>query len=753
MLDVGAGRGRVVERDLAAELASRQIFEAAAVERRPQVPGGVDHRETAEDGGARRRRLAGVELALGVHDHVHPLRGEPQLLAGDLAERRVHPLAHLGPGVEQRHRAVGLGPQHRLAVLGEPVPDPRVLHAAPDPRELGVAVGVSHRLEAGLDPHARSEHLPGAERLAHLERVAVADLPPVDADALGETVEHAVDRERHLVHAEPAHRPARRVVRVDGARLDVDVGDLVRPARVPGRALQHLVADARVGTRVPDDAGPERREPALRVGADRVIHHHRVALGVEAEALRARQDEQRRTPGHTGEQRGVALHVEVLLGAERTAVRDLGHADLRLGRAEERCDLAAVLPHTLALRVHVVAVAVGHGERRLRLEERVLDRLGPERLVQHVGRRGERGVDVAPLHDRGRQQVALLMHRGGSRVEREQRIRHRLEHVVLDLDQGGGLARGMATLRRHDRENVAHVGGDLSLSHELAPVPCDQALGPLARHVGRGRHRHDARMGLRLGNVDPHHPRPGVVGEPDGPVHHLRREHVGDVRLVAEGQLASLVPGGARAHTVAAGRRRHRLASPFPRDPVDRVDHLHVAGAPAQVAGEAVGDLLAGRGSLLRQQPLGLHHDPRGAEATLRGSGGHERIGPAPALVVGQSLLRHDLPALRVTGRLRTRDAGPTVHEHGAGAARSLGCAAVLHGGHPEALAEQVKEGLAVADVDRDGSAVQREVHDHLLLVPHPPADGMVSLPYSTAPSTSDSSAIRITTPLNASTQ
>ena len=718
MLDVGPRWGRVIERDRAPELLPGQILDAAAVERRPQLLGGVDHGQASEDGGARRRGLPGVELALGVHDHVYSLRREPEFLAGDLAERGVHPLAHLGPGVVQRHRAVGLRPQDRFAVLGQPVPDPRVLHAAPDPRERGAAIRIAHRLQACLDPDARPEHLAGAEGPAHVERVPVADLPPVNADAFGETVQHAVDRERHLVHAEPAHRPARGVVRVDGTRLDVDVGDLVRPARVPGRALQHLVADARVRSRVPDDAGPQRREPALRVGADRVVHHHRVALRMEPEALRARQDEQRRASRRVGEQRRVALHVQVFLGAERPAVRDLGHADPRLGHRQERGDLATVLPYALALRVHVVAVSVGHGERRLWLEERVLDRLGPERLAQDVRRRGQRGVDVASPHDRGREQIVALVHRGSPVVDREDRVGHRLEHLVLHLDQGRSLARAVTALGRHDREDVAHVGGDLSLGHELAPVPRDQALGPLARHVGRRRHRDDTRMGRRSGDVDPQHPRPGVVGEPDRPVDHVRREHVGDVRLVAERELDALVPRRSGPHAVADGRRRHRLAPALPSDPVDRVDHLHVARASAQVAGEAVRDLLAGRGRLLRQQTFGLHHDPRRAEAALRGPGGHERIGPTLAHVIGQALLRHDLAALRVTGGLCARDAGPAVHEHGAGAARSLGRAAVLHGGHPEALAEHVEEGLAVADVDRDGSVVQREVHDHLLLVP-----------------------------------
>ena len=57
------------------------------------------------------------------------------------------------------------------------------------------------------------------------------------------------------------------------------------------------------------------------------------------------------------------------------------------GQPEERGHLAAVVPDALALGVDLErAVAVGHGERGLGLEEGVLDELGAERLRDHVGR-------------------------------------------------------------------------------------------------------------------------------------------------------------------------------------------------------------------------------------------------------------------------------------------------------------------------------------------------------------------------------
>ena len=93
-------------------------------------------------------------------------------------------------------------------------------------------------------------------------------------------------------------------------------------------------------------------------------------------------------------------------------VGDLRHADALLGQAEERGDLPAVVPDALALRVDVERpVAVRHGERRLRLEERVLDELRAERLADDVRGAGERGVDVAALHARVESTLPLVQQR------------------------------------------------------------------------------------------------------------------------------------------------------------------------------------------------------------------------------------------------------------------------------------------------------------------------------------------------------
>ena len=98
-----------------------------------------------------------------------------------------------------------------------------------------------------------------------------------------------------------------------------------------------------------------------------------------------------------GGERGLGLVGAVLLAAEGTAVGDEVHEHPVLGDGEHVGDLAAVVPHALAAREHLErAVVEGHGQRRLGLEEGVLDALGLEHLVDGVGAGGEGGVDVRP---------------------------------------------------------------------------------------------------------------------------------------------------------------------------------------------------------------------------------------------------------------------------------------------------------------------------------------------------------------------
>ena len=237
---------------------------------------------------------------------------------------------------------------------------------------------------------------PVAEAIAGLQRVPPADLPPVEADLLGEPVEDPLHGEGDLDGTKAAEGAAWRVVRIDRPRLDVDVGDLVGGAGVPRGPFQDLVAHAGIGARVPDDAGANRQQVAVGVAAGGVLHPEGVALGVETQALGAREGKVDRPVGQERQQRRVTLDAEILLAAEAAAGRHLGDPDLGLLQAKEGRNLAAILPCSLSLGVEVeagselvrgLAVGARNGEACLRLQEGVVDRLRPEGLADDMGRR------------------------------------------------------------------------------------------------------------------------------------------------------------------------------------------------------------------------------------------------------------------------------------------------------------------------------------------------------------------------------
>ena len=180
---------------------------------------------------------------------------------------------------------------------------------------------------------------------------------------------------------------------------------------VAGRPLEHLHPDRRVGAGVADGAHLDRGEHAVGVAAGPVLEADRVALGVDAEALLARQRALHRAVEQPRRERGVGLVAHVLLAAERAAVGDQLDRDPIGGEVEHAADVVAVVPHALAAGVDVQRRSSpspdGHGERRLGLEEGVLDALGLEDLVDRVGAGRERAVDVAARVGAARQHVAV----------------------------------------------------------------------------------------------------------------------------------------------------------------------------------------------------------------------------------------------------------------------------------------------------------------------------------------------------------
>ena len=220
-----------------------------------------------------------------------------------------------------------------------------------------------------------------------------------------------------------------------------------------------------------------------------------------------------------------------------------------------------------------------------------------------------------------------------------------------------------------------------------------------------------ARVGIRLRGVDAHDACARMVGEPKRSVEHPRLDEVGDERLVAERELAALVPRRARPDAAAHDRRQARLALPERGDEPHCVDDLHVPGAAAEVAEQGVGDLLPRGIGMLRKERLGLHQDPRRAEPALRGAGGDEAVRPQAAGLLGQALLGDDLFSRDARRLLRAGDDRATVDDHRARAARALRRAAVLGRAQAKPAPQEVEEGLVLLDLDGDRGAVERQLH------------------------------------------
>ena len=309
------------------------------------------------------------------------------------------------------------------------------------------------------------------KRAADLQRVPPADLPAVDPDALGERVEHALDREVRLVDPEAAHRPGGRVVRVDGRRLDVDVRHRVGAAGVAGGALEHLVADAGVGAGVADDACAHARRGAPRRRSRGCSRATSDDASSGSAGSPAGEREQHGPPRRQCEQSRVRLDVQVLLRAECAARRDLRHPHLFLGQAEERRDLPPVLPDSLALGVDLERSVV------LRDDEAPTRARGTRARCTACGRSPRRRAP-RPRARRRRRRAARARPRARcrsreprrARVQRLERVGDRVEHLVLHLDERRRLARRVARLGGDGGEHVADVRRGLALGDELSPV-------------------------------------------------------------------------------------------------------------------------------------------------------------------------------------------------------------------------------------------------------------------------------------------
>src|SRR5882724_13434816 len=127
---------------------------------------------------------------------------------------------------------------------------------------------------------------------------------------------------------------------------------------------------------------------------------------------------------------------------------------------------------------------------------------------------------------------------------------------------------------------------------------------------------------------------------------------------------------------------------------LDRIQDLRVARAPAEIPGQGVLDLVAGRDGDFHEEGLRGEEDARRAVPALGRpqlrEGLLQRVKPA---VFGHALHRLDLASLTLHGQRQAGQHGIAVHQHGARAALAQ-LAAVLGAGEVQLLAEHLEESL-----------------------------------------------------------
>jgi hypothetical protein len=440
-----------------------------------------------------------------------------------------------------------------------------------------------------------------------------------------------------------------------------------------GCSFEHLHANRGIGATVAERAHAQAGELAVGVAARPILEADRVTLGVDPQALLTRQRAFHRSVEEPGSKRCVRLIAHVFLAAERATVGHECDRHLFVADGETAGDVVAVVPHTLSARIHLqMPLASGvdrwHCERALRLEERVLDTLRVEHLVDDVRGCSQRCVDIAAGVLAGAEHVAGgAPHRDG-RVgqHRSLRIGDWRQHVVLDGDEFRRCASLLPRVGNDDRQHVSGVAGAATDRDHHRPVLVDDADVELAGNVGGGVHRHHAGRCCRGRRIDGNDIGAAVIGEMQCRVQHAGDAHVVDVVAIAQRQSLGLVLRPTSANLA----RQRRTAGRALGNGVDGVKHLHVAGAPAQVRAQVarhVGALQVC--TLLVDLCLGAHDDAGDAETALQSAACSEGVGERLALVGRNTFEREHVLAGHLVERLLTADDGLAVDVYGAATA------------------------------------------------------------------------------------
>src|SRR5690606_2377913 len=148
----------------------------------------------------------------------------------------------------------------------------------------------------------------------------------------------------------------------------------------------------------------------------------------------------------------------------------------------------------------------------------------------------------------------------------------------------------------------------------------------------------------------------------------------------------------------------------FLRCQMDSLDHLNVAGTPAQVARQRLPNLLIGRRGRAVEQRLGGKDGARRAKATLYRPGLHEAaLQRMQVAVFRQPFDGDDIVPIGLPRQYKARVDRLAVHQHSTGSTLALAATGVFSAVQTEIVAQQVEQGLVRFGGDGPAMAVHRQ--------------------------------------------
>ena len=449
-----------------------------------QLLGAQFHGLAGDIGRAGRIGAGIVGRGIGIRrQHGNILQRAFQHLGGNLRQNGVAAGAHIGSADAQRVEAVVVDFQRGTAHVHRRNAGALHRHAHTDRADL--AVGQHPHgifvvpIDAALDVfNAAIQRAAGVQLivvgghdLALFYNVAQTQLDGVDVQPGSQLVDGGFHRKQTLRGTVATVSTRRHVVgihhiigKAEGLCLAVQ-----RDGLMPGQPHRRGTM-LTVGTRIGQGVQVDGLDDAVFVGTQTDVHFHFMARSRGGHALAAGKNQLAGLFGHPCNKRRVDLAHGGLLGAEAAADAGLADADHTLGDVQRVCQNAAAVENDLRRAEHIqppVGIDAAIGAEGL--HHRLLAGLGVVHMVDHDIAALQHSVHIAAAGFLMCAEIALVVGTYGAQafpvifgvdkhgvILRRVEIQHRLQHLVLDLDEFHRLFDGFFVLARQNGDNIAH---------------------------------------------------------------------------------------------------------------------------------------------------------------------------------------------------------------------------------------------------------------------------------------------------------